>query len=128
MNHLKIHYSLPLNNFEVSKIILITGIILINSTSIFAQLDDDIIITKDRKVELPPANRVFEKIPPVKTNPEDRQMKYTFFDRKLKGIEEIKFNPTVVSPDGGKKKEVEGKYNNYLSLGAGNFGRVFGEL
>jgi hypothetical protein len=128
MNHLKIHYSLPLNNFIVFKIMLIFSIILIKSTSVFAQLDDDIIITKDRKVELPPANRVFEKIPPVKTNPEDRQMKYSFFDRKLKGIEEVKFNPTVVSPDGGKKKEVEEKYNNYLSLGAGNFGRVFGEL
>lgn len=93
-----------------------------------AQLDDDIVITKDRKVELPPANRVFEKIPPVKGNPEDRQMKFTFFDRKPKGIEEVKFNPNVVSPDGGKKKEEAEKYNNYISLGAGNFGRFLGEL
>lgn len=128
MNFLKINNSLPLYNSKVFRIMSIFGVVLIKSTSVFAQLDDDIVITKDRKVELPPANRVFEKIPPVKQNPEDRQMKYSFFDRKLKGIEEVKFNPTVVSPDGGKKKEEEEKYNNYVSLGAGNFGRIFGEL
>lgn len=128
MNYLKINYSLPLNKIKIFKILSIYGIISLKSTSIFAQIDDDIIITKDRKVELPPANRVFEKIPPVKINPEDRQMKYSFFDRKLKGIEEVKFNPSVVSPDGGKNKDIEEKYNNYLSLGAGNFGRFFGEL
>ena len=61
----------------------------ITSQQVFAQLDDDIVITKDRKVELPPASRVFEKIPPVKGNPDDRQMKYSFFDRKPKGIEEV---------------------------------------
>ena len=101
--------------------------ILISFSSV-AQLDDDIIITKDRKVELPPASRVFEKIPPVKGNPEDKQMKYAFFDRKPTGIAEVKFNPTVVSPDGGKKKEEAEIYNNYVSLGAGNFGRLLGEV
>lgn len=128
MNFLKINIIQPSNKLKVFRIMSIFGVILIKSTSVFAQLDDDIVITKDRKVELPPANRVFEKIPPVKQNPEDRQMKYSFFDRKLKGIEEVKFNPTVVSPDGGKKKEEEEKYNNYVSLGAGNFGRIYGEL
>jgi hypothetical protein len=111
---------------EILKNILPALGIIISLPS-FAQLDDDIIITKDRKVELPPASRVFEKIPPVKGNPEDKQMKYAFFDRKPTGIEEVKFNPTVVSPDGGKKKEEAEKYNNYVSLGAGNFGRLFGE-
>lgn len=128
MNFLKINNSLPLNNIKIFRIMSIFGVVLMKCTCVFAQLDDDIVITKDRKVELPPANRVYEKIPPVKTNPEDRQMKYSFFDRKLKGIEEVKFNPTVVSPDGGKKKEEEEKYNNYVSLGVGNFGRIFGEL
>ena len=33
----------------------------------------------------------------------------------------------MVSPDGGKKKEEAEIYNNYVSLGAGNFGRLFGE-
>ncbi|WP_394996660.1 TonB-dependent receptor [Emticicia sp.] len=111
---------------EIIKNILPTLGILIAIPS-FAQLDDDIIITKDRKVELPPANRVFEKIPPVKGNPDEKQMKYSFFDRKPKGIEEVKFNPNVVSPDGGKKKEEAEKYNNYISLGTGNYGRIFGE-
>lgn len=119
------------NNNIFNKMLFVTGFsVALNflSTQVFAQLDDDIVITKDRKVELPPANRVFEKIPPVQGNPEDRQMKYSFFDRKPKGVEEIKFSPNVVSPDGGKKKEEAEKYNNYVSLGAGNFGRIFGEL
>ncbi len=128
MNFIKLTNISAKDNLFSCKTILAFSILLSSSTSVFAQLDDDIVITKDRKVELPPANRVFEKIPPVKTNPEDRQMKYSFFDRKLKGIEEVKFNPNVVSPDGGKKKEEEEKYNNYISLGAGNFGRIFGEL
>ncbi len=128
MDFLKIHIIQPTIKLKVFRVMSIFGIILIKNTSVFAQLDDDIVITKDRKVELPPANRVFEKIPPVKQNPEDRQMKYSFFDRKLKGIEEVKFNPTVVLPDVGKKKEEGEKYNNYVSLGAGNFGRIFGEL
>jgi hypothetical protein len=108
------------------KNILPTFVIFIAFPS-FAQLDDDIIITKDRKVELPPANRVFEKIPPVTGNSEDKQMKYVFFDRKPTGIQEVKFNPNVVLPDGGKKKEEAAKFNNYVSLGAGNYGRLFGE-
>ncbi len=112
-------------NNSIIKILTFFGILI--SISTFAQLDDDIVITKDQKVELPPANRVFEKIPPVKGNPEDKQMKYAFFDRKPTGIEEVKFSPNIVSPDGGKKKEETEKYTNYVSLGAGNFGRLYGE-
>lgn len=98
------------------------------SLDTFAQLDDDIVITKDRKVELPSASRVFEKIPPVKSNPDEKQMKYAFFDKKPKGVEEVKFNPNVIPPDGGGEKEEAIKYNNYVSLGVGNYGRIFGEV
>lgn len=115
-------YKKPIHN-----IIFITVLSFIYFPS-FAQLDDDIIITKDRKVELPPANRVFEKIPPLKSNTEDRQMKYTFFDRKPTGVEEVKFSPNVVLPDGGKKNEETESYNNYITLGAGNYGRILGEV
>ncbi|RYU97226.1 TonB-dependent receptor [Emticicia agri] len=94
----------------------------------FAQIDDDIIITKDRKVELPPANRVFEKIPPLKSSSDEKQMKYTFFDRKPKGVEEVKFSPNVVAPEGGNKKEETESYNNYVTIGAGNYGRILGEV
>ena len=117
-----------INKIKLSQKVAFWAVLSLCYTQVCAQIDDDIVITKDRKIELPPANRVFEKIPPVKTKPEDRQMKYAFFDRKPKGIEEVKFNPTVVAPDGGKKKEEEDKYNNYISLGAGNFGRIFGEV
>lgn len=106
---------------------LTSGLSLVFFSS-FAQIDDDIIITKDRKVELPPANRVFEKIPPIKSNTEGKQMKYTFFDRKPKGVEEVKFSPNVVAPDGGKKPEEAETYNNYVTVGAGNYGRLLGEV
>lgn len=117
------------NNYikTIFSLFFITGLSFIFFPS-FAQLDDDIIVTKDRKVELPPANRVFEKIPPIKSNTDDKVMKYTFFDRKPKGVEEVKFSPNVVSPDGGKKNEETESYNNYATLGAGNYGRILGEL
>ncbi|MFN4085850.1 MAG: hypothetical protein ACK4LB_07910 [Spirosomataceae bacterium] len=91
--------------------------------------DQEIIIEKDRQVTIPPANRVLEKISllpagsnPVKTN-------YTFFDRKPTGLETVEFKPTIISPFfGDKKKEVASYYKNQVKLGAGNFGRTYGEL
>lgn len=112
------------NIFHLS---LITGMSLAVLPAM-AQLDDDVIITKDRKVELPPANRVFDKIPALKTNSEEKTMRYTFFDRKPKGVEEVKFNPNVVAPEGTKNNEDLETYNNYVTLGAGNYGRLFGEV
>lgn len=47
-----------------NKIIKISGgiaLVIFGSGSAFAQLDEDITIKKDRKIELAPANRVLEK-------------------------------------------------------------------
>jgi hypothetical protein len=90
--------------------------------------NEEITITKDRKVELPKANRIFEKIPPVANEVKEKKMVYSFFDRKPTGIEEIKFTPNIVQPNSKKSKIDElTSYNNYVKLGAGNFGRLFAE-
>ncbi|MFN3850611.1 MAG: TonB-dependent receptor [Spirosomataceae bacterium] len=106
------------------------SILSIITVSAFAQKggigNEEIVITKERNVVLPQANRVYEKIPPVQNPMQDREMKYNFVERKPTGIEEVKFNPNVIPPEGGKKTEVE-KFNNYIRLGAGNYGRLYGE-
>ncbi len=90
--------------------------------------NEEITITKDRKIELPKANRVFEKIPAVPNEVKEKKMTYSFFDRKPTGVEEVKFSPNIVQPDNKKNKTAELLgYNNYVKLGAGNFGRLFAE-
>ncbi|UTA66210.1 TonB-dependent receptor [Emticicia sp. 21SJ11W-3] len=112
---------------NIYNLLIITSLGLVAMPAL-AQLDDDVVITKDRKVELPPANRVFEKIPALKPTSEEKTMRYTFFDRKPKGVEEVKFNPNVVAPEGTKNNEELETYNNYATLGAGNYGRLLGEV
>lgn len=96
----------------------------------YGQITETITIKKDLKLELPTANRIFEKIPPISnSNAEDKQMKYQFYERKPTGIEEVKFSPNVVQPEGTTKKnkdEIE-SFNNYIRLGGGNYGRIYGE-
>lgn len=110
----------------------ILGILALTTTSVYAQKEIDLgsqqyDVVKDRKIEMPEANRVFEKIQPIPSKAEDRQVKYTFFDRKPTGIEEVKFNPNIVQPEFNKNKKDEYLFNNYAKVGAGNFGRWYGE-
>lgn len=90
---------------------------------------EEINITKEREVKLQKANRVFEKIPVEKKEAQKKEMVYTFFEKKLSGIEKVDFKPTVISPVDIRKSnsdEHEG-YANYFKVGAGNFGRLFAE-
>lgn len=98
----------------------------------FAQVkeigDEEITITKDRKIELPKANRIFEKIPPIKTESKEKKMAYTFFDRKPTNIEEVKFSPNTIQTNSViKKDETNTGYPNYFKVGLGNFGRIYAE-
>lgn len=90
--------------------------------------DEEITITKDRKIELPKANRIFEKIPPIKTESKEKKMAYTFFERKPTNIEEVKFSPNIIQPNASSKKDESNTgYPNYFKVGVGNFGRLFAE-
>jgi hypothetical protein len=110
-----------------SSIFIILSIISFSTFSQKGEIgNEEIVITKERNVVLPQANRVFEKIPPVQNPTQNREFDYNFIERKPSGIEEVKFNPTVVQPDGGKKNIVE-SFNSYVRLGVGNYGRIYGE-
>jgi hypothetical protein len=110
-------------------------LLILVSFSGFAQKNDsdigdqEINITKDRKIVLPPANRILEKIPSQSaiTIPE-RSFNYNFNDYKPDGIKESKFTPTILNPEtGGNKKTADETYTSLIRLGAGNYGRIFGE-
>ncbi len=91
--------------------------------------DAEITITKEKEVKLQKASRVFEKIPAEVKTQEKREMVYTFFERKPTGVEEVEFKPNVISPveDTRRNGSNSTGYDNYLKVGAGNFGRLYAE-
>ena len=110
--------------------------LLVLSTTLFAQQqprpvkegevdNQEITVEKSRKIELPPANRLFNKIPSVKPSVEQRKLTYEFEDRKLT-VGDPKINTTVLSPATTQTDETTG-YSNYVKLGAGNYSSFYGE-
>jgi hypothetical protein len=101
------------------------------SASLYAQkevVNEEINIKKEKEVVIPKANRILEKIPPIVAEKKEKKMTYSFYDRKPTAVEETKFVPSVVNPVTKKSmdEEILG-YRNYLKIGAGNFGRFYGE-
>lgn len=91
--------------------------------------NEEITITKERQVTLPKANRIYDKIQVIEPEKASKKITYTFFDRKPTGVEKSEFKPSVVDPTAtGKDNFTSDGYYNYIKLGAGNFGRLFGEL
>ncbi|GAB3718212.1 TonB-dependent receptor [Spirosoma lituiforme] len=87
--------------------------------------NQEITVEKSRKIELPPANRIFNKIPSVKQSAEQRKLTYEFEDRKLI-IGDPKITPGVLAPSTTQPDETPA-YNNYVKLGAGNYSSFLGE-
>lgn len=87
--------------------------------------NQEITVEKSRKIELPPANRIFNKIPSVKQSAEQRKLTYEFEDRKLT-IGDPKITPGVLAPSTTQADETPA-YNNYVKLGAGNYSSFLGE-
>ncbi|WP_080056562.1 TonB-dependent receptor [Spirosoma aerolatum] len=85
----------------------------------------EITVEKSRKIELPPANRVFNKIPSVKPSAEQRRLTYEFEDRKLT-VGDPRINPTILPPATGQADDTPA-YSNYVKLGAGNYSSFLGE-
>ncbi|MBC7570388.1 MAG: TonB-dependent receptor [Spirosoma sp.] len=108
---------------------------LLLSPAIFAQQtkpakvgevdNQEITIEKSRKIDLPPATRLFNKIPALKPTAEQRKMTYEFQDRKLT-VGDPRITPGVLSPATAAPNETP-SYNNYVKLGAGNYNTFFGE-
>ena len=87
--------------------------------------NQEITVEKSRKIELLPANRLFNKIPAVKPSAEQRKLTYEFEDRKLT-VGDPKINTAVLSPATTQADETPA-YSNYVKLGAGNYSSFFGE-
>lgn len=85
----------------------------------------EITVEKSRKIDLPPANRIFNKIPSVKTTDETRKLTYEFQDRKLTvGDPRIALTPLALT---NNQADAQPTFNNYVKLGAGNYGTFLGD-
>ncbi len=112
----------------------ISILVYISSISIaFAQVKDvvseEINITKDKEVEIQKANKVIGKGQIIPNDNTAKKMTYTFFEKKPTAATEIKFEPNVQNPadNKDKKNQEQQNYNNYVKVGVGNFGRLYGE-
>lgn len=112
---------------------IVTLAFLAASYAAFSQkkvVNEEINITKEREVTVPKATKLTDKIQSVKSEATEKKMNYSFYDRKPSGVEEVIFNPVINQPlenKANKKEDVLG-FDNYLKLGIGNYGRLFGEL
>lgn len=83
-------------------------------------------IEKKKKIELPPANRLYNKIQPFTSEEDNRKLNYEFRTPKLT-LGTPKLTPNVLPVNGGKKVEEDGNLNNYVKVGGGNYGKIYGE-
>lgn len=88
--------------------------------------DEEIDIVKQREIVLPPANRIFNKIPAPKQATEDKKMTYDFVERALQ-LQPSRFTPGFTAFQPAAEQQSSG-YENYVKAGAGNYGRILGEL
>jgi len=84
-------------------------------------------IVKEKSIEFPPANRLFDKVQPVQAKADDKKVKYEFVDPQI-NLASPKLTPVaVVASDERTRQELPEGLNNYIKLGAGNYGRFLGE-
>ncbi len=79
--------------------------------------DTEVIIEKDKKIELPPANRNFEKVPPppVVAGQNEQQFRFKNFNYQLSDIEP-KIRVLTV-----KDEQLPKLYGNFVKVGLGNY-------
>jgi hypothetical protein len=83
----------------------------------------EIIITKDRKIELPEANRNFEKIPSTVPSPTRREQEYDYSEKNFR-IGDLKLTPRVLQLP---QEPLSKLYGNYVKLGVGNYATLNAE-
>ncbi|RDB03280.1 TonB-dependent receptor [Runella aurantiaca] len=83
-------------------------------------------VEKKKKIELPPANRLYNKLQPFTNEDDDRKLNYEFRAPKLT-LGAPKMTPNVLPVNGNEKPEEDGNLQNYVKLGGGNYGKVYGE-
>ncbi|KAA0994206.1 TonB-dependent receptor [Dyadobacter sp. UC 10] len=83
-------------------------------------------IVKEKSIEFAPANRVFDKVQPIKGESGKTKVNYEIIDPKI-NISAPKLTPAVGASTDEKKNEEKDVLNNYIKLGGGNYGRFLGE-
>ena len=87
--------------------------------------NQEITVEKSRKIDLPPANRIFNKIPSIDYSAEQRKLTYEFEDRKLT-LGNTNITPGVLNPTTTQADDTPA-FSNYVKLGAGNYSSFLGE-
>ncbi|WP_254560282.1 TonB-dependent receptor [Dyadobacter diqingensis] len=84
-------------------------------------------IVKEKSIEFAPANRLFDKVQPFPGTTKEKKVNYQILDPQI-NIASPKLTPTVAtSSDEKERQDKPDVLNNYIKLGAGNYGRFLGE-
>ncbi len=84
-------------------------------------------IVKQKSIEFPAATQLKEKVQPFPAREGDTKVQYQFADPSI-NLPVPRITPAVVAPtDQNERMEQPEALNNYIKLGAGNYGRFLGE-
>ncbi|MBE9462876.1 TonB-dependent receptor [Dyadobacter subterraneus] len=84
-------------------------------------------IVKEKSIEFAPANRLFDKVQPIQGTTNEKKVNYQILDPQI-SIASPKITPSVAaSSDEKARQDQPDVLNNYIKLGAGNYGRFLGE-
>jgi len=84
-------------------------------------------IVKERGIEFPRADRLQDKAQPAVSKTEESKINYRFNDVRITPASPTITPAVAVSSDEKERSELPEPLNNYIKLGAGNFGRFLGE-
>ncbi|MDN4164063.1 TonB-dependent receptor [Cytophagales bacterium LB-30] len=82
--------------------------------------DSEIVIEKDRTIELPAFNRSFEKVPPLPEQKDKAIIPYQFPILTFSGMDLLVFEPKI-RPLTMQEEKLDKYYGNYVKLGVGNY-------
>lgn len=83
--------------------------------------DAEVVVEKDRKIELPRASRNYQKFAVVAPEPGDRNVRYRFNDYRLEN-QDVNLQMRVLTI---KQDELDKLYGNYVKGGIGNYGTLY---
>lgn len=104
------------------QLFIVISLLSVGSHSAFAQKEgeiqgEEIVIIKERPIELPEANRNFEKIASTAPAPIVRQQEYDYTERNFQ-TGDLKLSPRVLQLPQEPLKKL---YGNYVKAGFGNY-------
>ncbi len=84
-------------------------------------------IVKEKNIEFPKADRLFDKVQPAQSKTEESKVNYQFTDPKLQFSGPRIMPAVLTSSDEQERRNMPAPLNNYIKLGAGNYSRFLGE-